>query len=132
MYNFNSLLISSENPQPLVEFYSMVTQSQPSWEGNGFKGFKLGNGFVVIGPHDSVHGHNPAPEHLIFGLETTDVPTEFKRIKASGAKVIAEPYHPSPNPDMWLATFADPDGNFFQLSTPSFWSYNPVVVVKDK
>ena len=90
------------------------------------------NGFIVIGPHDGVHGQNPAPEHLIFGLETTDVPVEFERIKAIGAKVIAKPYHPTPNSDMWLATFADPDGNFFQLSTPSFWSYNPIIVVNDK
>ncbi|MEK7603458.1 MAG: VOC family protein [Patescibacteria group bacterium] len=132
MFNFNSLLISSENPKPLVEFYSMVVQSKPVWENAGFNGFKLGNGFIVIGPHDGVHGQNPSPEHIIFGMETTDVPKEFERIKATGAKVIAEPYHPSPNPEMWMATFADPDGNFFQLSTLSFWSYNPVIVVNEK
>jgi predicted enzyme related to lactoylglutathione lyase len=132
MYNFNSLLISSENPERLVEFYSLVTQSDPSWESGNFKGFKLGNGFITIGPHDKVHGQNPAPEHLMFGLETTDVPEEFERIKAAGAKVVAEPYHPTPNPDMWIATLADPDGNYFQLNSPSFWSYNPIIVVKEK
>jgi predicted enzyme related to lactoylglutathione lyase len=131
MFNFNSLLISSENPANLVEFYSMVLLTEPSWDSGEFKGYKLGNGFIAIGPHDKVHGKNPAPEHVMFGIEAEDVPKEFERIKAGGAKVIAEPYHPTPNPEMWMATLADPDGNYFQLSSPSFWSYNPIIVVKE-
>ncbi len=43
---------------------------------------------------------------------------EFARIKDLGAEVVAEPYHPSEEPSMWLATLADPDGNYFQLATP--------------
>jgi predicted enzyme related to lactoylglutathione lyase len=130
--NFNSLLISSENPVALIDFYTMVFKAGPSWSSGEFKGFKLGNGFIAIGPHDKVRGQNPAPEHVMFGVEADDVPSEFQRIKAANAKVVTEPYHPTPNSDMWMATFADPDGNFFQLTSPSFWSYNAVIVVKNK
>lgn len=43
---------------------------------------------------------------------------EFERIKKTGAKVIKEPYNPGEAPDMLIATFADPDGNYFQLMSP--------------
>lgn len=54
----------------------------------------------------------------MFNLETEDVEKEFKRIKEAGAKVIQEPYHPGEADSMMIATFADPDGNYFQLMTP--------------
>ena len=41
---------------------------------------------------------------------------EFERIKDLGAEVVKEPYELDGN--FWLATFADPDGNCFQLATP--------------
>ena len=45
---------------------------------------------------------------------------EFERIKGLGATVEHEPYQPGGDAagEMWLATFADPDGNFFQIATP--------------
>jgi hypothetical protein len=35
-----------------------------------------------------------------------------------GAEVVAEPYQPGGGAGMLLCTFADPDGNYFQLATP--------------
>ncbi len=40
---------------------------------------------------------------------------ESERIKASGATIVKEPYELE---SMWIATFADPDGNYFQLMSP--------------
>ena len=40
---------------------------------------------------------------------------EFKRIEKTGATVIKEPYEMQ---GAMIATFADPDGNYFQLMTP--------------
>ena len=53
-------------------------------------------------------------------LTTDDLKNECKRISELGATVIAEPYQPDAknSPDTWLATFADTDGNYFQLATP--------------
>ena len=36
---------------------------------------------------------------------------------------MAEPYEPGGRDGMLMCTFADPDGNYFQLSTP--WSPEP-------
>lgn len=117
MLNFNSLLVFSENPKALVEFYKKVL-GEPEWTGGDFVGWKVGEGLFVVGPHDKVHGKNANPERMIFNFETEDVAGEFERIKGLGAAVVAEPYHPGEEPEMWLATFADPDGNYFQLASP--------------
>jgi predicted enzyme related to lactoylglutathione lyase len=52
-------------------------------------------------------------------LEVEDVKAKFEEIKGYGAEVVAEPYHPQENEEnFWLATLADPDGNYFQLASP--------------
>ena len=52
---------------------------------------------------------------MILNFETKDVREEFDRIKGAGATVIKEPYELQ---GMWIATLADPDGNYFQLMSP--------------
>jgi predicted enzyme related to lactoylglutathione lyase len=118
MLNFNSILLFSEDPKSLAEFYKKVFDKEPEWNEGGYMGFQVGSGFVTIGPHDKVHGKNQNPERIIINYETTDVKGEFERIKGLGAKVIAEPYNPGEEQEMMLATLEDPDGNFFQLASP--------------
>lgn len=117
---FDSLLIFSDNPKKLVAFYEKVFKGKPAWKGGDFVGYKVGGGYVMIGPHDKVKGKSKEPERLIFNLEVKDVKAEFARVKKLGAKVVAQPYHPGEEKDskFMLCTFADPDGNFFQLANP--------------
>lgn len=118
MLKFNSLLLFSEHPDKLAEFYKKIFKVKPGWEEGGYTGWQLGDGMFMVGPHDKVHGENKNPERMIVNFETEDVKGEFERIKKLGAKVIAEPYAPSEADEMLLATFADPDGNYFQLASP--------------
>src|SRR5438874_2156197 len=118
MLSLNSLLLFSENPAKLAEFYKKVLQKDPEWEDHGYSGFGVGKGMLMIGPHDKVHGKNKNPERLIFNFETKDVEEEFERLKKLGATIVKEPYHPMEADKMLIATLADPDGNFFQLATP--------------
>ena len=37
---------------------------------------------------------------------------------AAGATVVQEPYSPGEEMDGLIATFTDPDGNYFQLMSP--------------
>jgi predicted enzyme related to lactoylglutathione lyase len=113
-----NVMLGSENPKVLAEFYTKLL-GDPGWSDGDWTGYIVGGG-LMIGPHSEVTGTNPSPARIIVGYETDDVKGEFERIKAFGATVIAEPYQPSPtdNPDIWLATFADPDGNYFQLAAP--------------
>jgi predicted enzyme related to lactoylglutathione lyase len=118
MLNFNSILVFSENVEAMHEFYKKVFGKDPDWNDGGYVGFQVGSGFVTFGPHDKVHGKNSAPERMMINFETEDVKGEFERIKALGATVIAEPYGPMEVDEGLIATFADPDGNYFQLMSP--------------
>ncbi len=119
MLNFNSILLSSDNPKKLVEFYKKVFEKNPDMEEDVYAGFLVGNGFFSIGLHDKVKGKNLNPERVLLNFETKDVKGEFERIKKLGAKVVAEPYTMEGAEDMgYIATFADPDGNYFQLMPP--------------
>jgi predicted enzyme related to lactoylglutathione lyase len=55
---------------------------------------------------------------LIWNVESSDVKGDFERFRAAGATVVREPYQPGGMPDAWIATFSDPDNNYFQLLTP--------------
>lgn len=112
------VIVTSENPEKLVEFYGKVFQKDPDWTGGNYSGFDLDNGAVIIGPHDQIHGRNPQPGRIMINFETADVVGEYDRIKGLGAKSIAAPYHPSEEDQMWLATLEDPDGNYIQLGSP--------------
>ena len=115
--NFNNLLIGSEDPQRLVEYYTRLLGA-PAMSDGGYTGWQIGSGFVSIGAHDQVHGRNAAPGRIIWNIETADVKGEFDRMKAAGAIVVREPYGFEGYPDMYVATLADPDDNYFQLVTP--------------
>lgn len=118
MLDFHSILVFSEDPRKLADFYKKVFQKEPAWQESGYYGFKVGAGFVTFGPHDKVQGRNANPERILFNFETKDVKGEFERIRKLGASVVAEPYNPMEDEKAMIATFSDPDNNYFQLITP--------------
>jgi len=118
MLNLNSLLLFSEAPKKLVDFYRQVLAHEPKWQEGEYSGFENGALALVIGPHSEVHGQNKNPQRILLNFETNDVKGEFERINRVGAKVIAEPYHMGDDQDFLIATLADPDGNYFQLVSP--------------
>jgi predicted enzyme related to lactoylglutathione lyase len=118
--NFNNILIGSEDPQRLVDYYTKLF-GKPSMEEGGYAGWQIGSGFVAIGPHSEVHGKNPQPGRMIWNIESADVKGDFEKLKAAGAIVVRDPYSFDDIPEasgMLIATLADPDDNYFQLMTP--------------
>jgi predicted enzyme related to lactoylglutathione lyase len=115
--NLNSILIGSENPQRLTEYYTKLF-GKPGWDDGGYTGWQIGSGGITVGPHDQVKGRNAHPGRLICNIESPDVQGDFKRLKAAGATVIREPYGMGDAPEGWIATFSDPDDNYFQLVSP--------------
>jgi predicted enzyme related to lactoylglutathione lyase len=114
---FNSILIGSEDPQRLVEYYTKLF-GDPGMSDGGYTGWQLGEGFVTVGPHSEVKGRNPQPGRIIWNIETPDVKADFARFVDAGAIVVREPYNFEEMPDGWIATLADPDDNYFQLMSP--------------
>ncbi len=116
----SGILIGSEDPAALVAYYTKLF-GPPPFEAERYTSWQIGSGWVTVGPHDRVTGKNTHPGRVIWNIETPDVRGEFERFVAAGATVVAEPYDPgSPEdgPEMLIATFADPDDNYFQLLSP--------------
>ncbi len=79
-------------------------------------GFSAGSTYLSIGEHSEVEGKAKEPQRLMLCFESKEVKEEFARIeKIDGVKIIAKPYEMG---GAWIATLADPDGNYFQLMTP--------------
>ena len=114
---FNSILIGSEDPERLAAYYTRLF-GEPAFTDGGYTVWMLGDGAVTVGPHSEVTGRNPQPGRLIWNIESEDVRADFERFKAAGATVIREPYGFEGAPDSLIATFADPDDNYFQLMSP--------------
>lgn len=115
MLNLNQIMVGTSQPKVLAEFYEKVFDRKPDMSEDGWYGWKFEGMFFGIGEHSEVHGKAKEPQRIILNLETKEVKEEFERIKGKGAEVIKEPYEMM---GAWIATFADPDGNYFQLMTP--------------
>jgi len=123
--NLQNVMLGSEDSKRLAEFYTEVLGApNPDWSdpANGWFGFQAGEGSMAIGPHSEVTGRSQQPGRIMLTFTTAELDAEFERIKALGAEVVAEPYEPPGGGGMRLCTFADPDGNYFQLAPP----WNPV------
>jgi len=115
--NLNSILIGSADPERLSAYYTKLFGA-PGWNDGGYVGWQIGSGFVTVGPHDQVTGSNTQPGRLIWNIESPDFKSDFERLKAAGATVVREPYQMGESADGWIATFSDPDNNYFQLLSP--------------
>lgn len=116
MLNFNSVIIGTMQPKVLADFYEKVFGKPADWAEGDWHGWQVGSNDFTIGEHSKAKGKSKDPVRVIVNFETTEVKKEFERIrKIKGAEIIKEPYEME---GTWIATFADPDGNYFQLMTP--------------
>jgi predicted enzyme related to lactoylglutathione lyase len=117
MINLNSVMIGTKQSKVLVAFYEKVFGKPPdmSDDENGFFGWQLGSSYLGILEHSEMGGKTKDPGRLMLNFETAQVQEEFERIKSLGGTVIREPYKID---EGWIATLADPDGNYFQLMNP--------------
>ena len=117
MLDLNSVMIGTKQPQALIASYEKVLGKAPDMVDmeNGFAGWQVGSANLSVLEHSEMGGSTKDPGRVMFNFETTTVKEEFERMRAAGATVIREPYEIGGG---WVATLADPDGNYFQLVTP--------------
>lgn len=113
--NLNSIMIGTAQPKVLANFYEKVLGKPADMAEGDWSMWQVGSCSLSIGEHSEVTGQAKEPARIILNLETNAVKEEFERIKQTSARVIKEPYEMGGG---WIATFADPDGNFIQLMTP--------------
>ena len=117
MLNFNSVLIGSMQADVLAAFYGKVFARPADFAEGGYSGWQVGSAFLTVGPHSEMKGAAKEPARVLLNFETEQVKEEFERIRGVGAGVVKEPYQMEGMPG-WIATLADPDGNYFQLMSP--------------
>ncbi len=117
MLNLNTIMIGTKQPKVLAAFYEKVLGKPAEMvdDENGFFGWQAGTVYLAVLDHSEMVGRTKDPGRVMLNFETQQVKEEFERIKALGGTVIHEPYEMGGG---WIATLADPDGNYFQLVTP--------------
>ena len=117
MLNLNSVMIGTTQLQALASFYEKVIGKPADMVDRevGFFGWQVGSAFLSVLEHSEMEGNAKDPGRVIINFETQQVKEEFERIQALGGVVIKAPYEMDGG---WIATLADPDGNYFQLVTP--------------
>ena len=111
---FGMIMIGSANSKVLSEFYERIL-GKPDFDENGWYVWKSGGVYFGIGDHSEVKGKSKEPQRLILNFESRTYRKEYERVKSLGAKVVKELYEIE---GQWIATFADPDGNYFQIISP--------------
>jgi predicted enzyme related to lactoylglutathione lyase len=113
--NLNSIMVGTSQPQVLADFYAKVFNRPADMVEGDWHMWQAGSCSLSVGEHSEVTGQAKEPSRIILNLETTAVKEEFDRLNALNVTVIKEPYEMGRG---WIATLADPDGNYIQLMTP--------------
>lgn len=116
-----SILLFSENPKPLAEFYKekvglkLTLEAEIGEDEQDMYGFEFGEEkpALYIMFHSKVNGKQKEPERIIFNLEVKDIEESVQKLDEAGVKKIADTYHLQEYG--YIATFEDIDGNYFQL-----------------
>jgi predicted enzyme related to lactoylglutathione lyase len=105
--------IWSDDLNRLLPFYRDVLGLTVGRETAGFVVFGKGDApALALGTHSEVHGRNADPARHMVGLTTDDIASDHKRLKGAGVEFVEDP---TKYPNVWVATFKDPDGNLLQL-----------------
>jgi len=115
MLSLSSIMVGSMQPKVMADFYQKVFGKPADMVDGDWHGWSVGNAFFTVGEHSEMSGPAKDPGRVMFNFETKEVKEEYERIMKLGAKSIKAPYQMG---EAWIATLADPDGNFFQLMTP--------------
>ncbi len=114
-----AILIGSSGAKKLADFYTNVVglkqgviMENPETKEEGYN-LETGTVGIYILDHSKIKGKSKDPSRVMFNLEVDDIEKEVKRLKKAKVKVVADIYHV---PEYGLiATFADPEGNYFQF-----------------
>jgi predicted enzyme related to lactoylglutathione lyase len=110
-------MIGTKQADVLTAFYEKVLGKPADMVDaeNGFHGWQVGSAYLSVLERSGMGGSTKDPGRVMFNFETAQVKEEFERIRALGATIVREPYQIG---EGWIATLADPDGNYFQLVNP--------------
>ena len=114
-----AVLVGSADAGKLAEFYRDVVGLKMGMVmdigDKGERGYEFplkGAGLYLL-DHSKVKGKTKDPSRVMFNLEVDDIEKEVARLKKKKVKPVTDIYHVEGYG--LIATFADPDGNYFQF-----------------
>ena len=118
--SLESLTLFTQNAKKLAGFYKDKVGLKIKFEAvmgeNDEEMYEMSvgkkSGFYII-DHSKVKGKSKQPQRILFNLEVDNIKKEVTRLKKAKVKLVADTYHIEGYCD--IATFADIDGNYFQL-----------------
>src|SRR5439155_25246696 len=84
MLDLNTVMIGSDDPRTLSDFYTKVL-GKPTWEDSAYVGWQAGTAWLMIGAHSEVKGRNEMPGRIMVNFETPDVKGGPRASRARGA-----------------------------------------------
>lgn len=108
----DSFVLGSKNAKKLEAFYQKTVGVKFQFEGEMGKGKSVFNATWKNSSDFMVMDQKPARQMITF--EVDNIEKEFKRMKKTGVKVVTPIYHIEGYGQ--VATFQDPDGNYFQFA----------------
>lgn len=117
--SFESIKIASGNATKLADFYKKKLGLKQTWdavmgEDINVYGFTIKGIDLVILDNPKTKGKSKEGSRVVVSLEVDNIEKEFARLKRGGVKVITSIYHIEEYG--YVAVFADPDGNHFQIA----------------
>ncbi len=115
------IIIGSGNADKLADFYKDKVGMKVGFEGvigddsNLYMLEVKGASFTIV-DHKESKGKSKDKGRIMFKLQTDDIKKEFAKLKKAKVKVHSPVYMVEDYG--YLATFEDPDGNYFQLYQP--------------
>jgi len=118
--SLESLTLFTQNAKKLAGFYKDKVGLKIKFEAvmgeNDEEMYEMSvgkkSGFYII-DHSKVKGKSKQPQRILFNLEVDNIKKEVTRLKKAKVKLVADTYHIEGYG--YIATFADIDGNYFQL-----------------
>jgi len=107
-----TVLLASRDPERLATFYDQVLglERRPS---QNHAVFRVGGATLRLIDHSEVGPRSPEPQRIMFNLFVKDVRAEVARLQPLQVTLVRPPAQMT-----WggyVATLADPDGNYLQL-----------------
>ncbi len=115
----DSIMLNSGDAKMLAEFYEKKVGLEKGEEfemgdkGESYFSFNVKPVGFGIADHSQVKGKTKEGKRILLNFEVDDIDEEVKKLMNNDVKVVQGKYHIEGYG--WIATFEDPDGNYFQL-----------------
>ena len=110
---FAGIIISTDNLNKMIDFYSNVLDIKPNNVDDSHASFHFGDFKFIISTHDKISGKSKDKHRIMINFTVDDIYKWYNKLLSLNIKIIAAPY--SEEWDGYICTFEDIDENIIQF-----------------